>query len=494
MNHISQIALYIDSRHTYFLHAYTLIFAILSAWVSVSPGIRCFYIPAFGIWLACIKSCPIEKQNYYVYLYYSLFITFASYWIVYCLESFMSLPFAISWTLGLLAFSFVALIHSIPVILCIRYLGLQHFPLILTCSEYIRQPFFWAIPWSWQAYAVMDMPLLTQLLPLGGQYLAGYIVCLLALCFAYSILNNSMRPLLYIVGIYICLGFWSLLSFDRPIHTQAIQVNLLQGNVATIDKLQPQKSWNIYRSLLEKTDDTTLNILPEGVLYHRADEKSLQELQQHHLLKNSFIGTSLKYDDFSPALVGTGQAHGTYHKQILVPFGEFIPLMHFLPSTLWHILPDLPHDVAHSNQDLLRFSDHVIYPMICYELFFPPIDKNWLSRSSFLIVSGENTWYNNSIINQQFILSARMRALENAKPLLLTLNRGPSSMIDAKGKVLNGLPYDSDGILSLSFTPEIQFTVYQNVPDFVILLILIIMHCATTLGYRYERTTRLFSS
>ena len=33
------------------------------------------------------------------------------------------------------------LYYSIPLLLCIRYLGLQHFPLILTCSEYIDSHF-----------------------------------------------------------------------------------------------------------------------------------------------------------------------------------------------------------------------------------------------------------------------------------------------------------------------------------------------------------------
>ena len=472
---------------------FTILFALVLAWVSYSPVIRFLSIPFFGIWLYFMMK--EGSQVFYTSLlsFYFLFILFSSYWITECLQNFIGLPMPASWLLGGLAFSFASLIHALPIFYCKRKNNFSYFPIILTFSEYIRQPFFWAIPWGWHAYQVIDIPILEALLPIGGQLLATYIVSCIALLIAYSIYYRNFFYWFHIACLLLIFHIFSLLSDARAGKVESLPVHILQGNVGTVEKLDPLYAWRSYEQLLQKQNEPGLNILPEGVLYYPAKDQSLlNKLQQASLLKDSLIGVSLLYDDFSPALIGTGLAQGVYHKQNLVPFGEYIPLLRLLPTPTLDWL-GVPHATAHTNTTQLSYHGIKLYPFICYEVFFTPSDKSLLRTSSILITSGENTWYGDSIINSQFILAARMRAIESDKPHIVALNRGPSMIIDREGQIIAQLPYDYSGTLSQNISTENRVTLYQIVPDFVIMLILVILHCSIVSGSRHEQITRLFS-
>ena len=147
---------------------------------------------------------------------------------------------------------------------------------------------------------------------------------------------------------------------------------------------------------------------------------------------------------------------------------------------------------AYNNTTQLSYYGIKLYPFICYEVFFTPMNKSLLRTSSILITSGENTWYGDSIINPQFILAARMRAIESGKPYIVALNRGPSMIIDEKVTSLLSFP-TTMWASCLKTSQQKTGSLYQIVPDFVIILILVILHCSIVSGSRHEQITCLFS-
>lgn len=63
-------------------------------------------------------------------------------------------------------------------------------------------------------------------------------------------------------------------------------------------------------------------------------------------------------------------------------------------------------------------------------------------------------------VRAQFTTIARVRALEQGKPLLLVANDGPTAVIDARGNILASLPFGAPGALSHEIVPRVGTTPY----------------------------------
>jgi apolipoprotein N-acyltransferase len=135
---------------------------------------------------------------------------------------------------------------------------------------------------------------------------------------------------------------------------------------------------------------------------------------------------------------------GTYRKQHLVPFGEFIPLEGLFPalarlspigysctpgreSTVFAVpRADAPDDPAR-----LRAS-----PLICFEDIVAGLSRRAVRRGARLLVNQTNDgWFDGSTEPQQHMAQSVFRAVENGVPLVRSANGGVTCTIDPVGRV-----------------------------------------------------------
>lgn len=160
-----------------------------------------------------------------------------------------------------------------------------------------------------------------------------------------------------------------------------------------------------------------------------------------------------------------------YKKRILVPFGEYIPwrkVLNLLPTVVTFgnydfqngadVQENIKLNVAfttHSNssQTLRTYnqmdSEHIsASPSICYEATLPPPFSNQNNKNAdFLLNLTNDTWFGDSAGPYQHFAMARMRAIENKKPLVRVANFGISAVIDEKGRIVALIPLNQSGII-----------------------------------------------
>ena len=56
-------------------------------------------------------------------------------------------------------------------------------------------------------------------------------------------------------------------------------------------------------------------------------------------------------------------------------------------------------------------------------------------------------WFEDSVALPQHLQTSRMRALETQHPMLRATNTGATAIVDASGKVVARLPYNTSGVL-----------------------------------------------
>jgi apolipoprotein N-acyltransferase len=132
-----------------------------------------------------------------------------------------------------------------------------------------------------------------------------------------------------------------------------------------------------------------------------------------------------------------GSLADVYHKRKLVIFGEYIPLVQWLPFVKY-LTPITGSYAAGEWPVTFELANlHVnAAPLICFEDTFPGTTRASAGDQVDLLVNLTNDgWFGNSAAQWQHMATAAFRAVENNLPLIRCANNGITCWIDPAGRV-----------------------------------------------------------
>jgi apolipoprotein N-acyltransferase len=132
-----------------------------------------------------------------------------------------------------------------------------------------------------------------------------------------------------------------------------------------------------------------------------------------------------------------GQFASTYRKRNLVIFGEYVPLVRWLPF-LKYFTP-IEGGFAEGTQ-AGRFCmpdlGAELSPLICFEDIFEGTTRESVTDDTSLMVNVTNDgWFEESAAQWQHAAAAVFRAVENGVPLLRCSNNGLTCVVDTRGRI-----------------------------------------------------------
>lgn len=259
--------------------------------------------------------------------------------------------------------------------------------------------------------------------------------------------------------------------------------DLVRSNVARYQQLATAAATGQFRS----DRPLPLVILPETVLLDFISEEVGHIKNDRRLPR-----VPLRSDDtrplYAPLLYGAlaynhrreifnsvfssshnGSIEVPYHKQLLMPFGEYTPFGETFPwlkainSTVGDFSRGAGPVVFKLELDPNN-PDHVFKaaPLVCYEDVAPRLSRAAVRSGAQLLVNVTNdAWFGDTVAPYQHNLIASFRAVENKRYLLRATNTGLTNIVNPLGKTIASLPGYSEGALAAPVLFIDRLTLYS---------------------------------
>jgi apolipoprotein N-acyltransferase len=246
-----------------------------------------------------------------------------------------------------------------------------------------------------------------------------------------------------------------------------LTVTAVQGNIDVQFKWDPKRlkqNLDAYLDLTKKAQGTTLVIWPETAVEEWLPEEiqklppelipQLNSSKSHFIFGvRSFRGTLTGPSSRAFNIVFLTDAQGRvlshYHKQVLLAFGEYVPFSGVLSK-----LPGMPPLDGFTEGDgphTLDLSEGIKNgPLICYEDLMPELSRRFVAetKANLLLNLTNDAWYGKTVAPWQHAWLAQWRAIETRRTLVRATNTGLTTVINAKGEMLDTLPTFSLGLLT----------------------------------------------
>lgn len=353
--------------------------------------------------------------------------------------------------------------------------------------EMIRARFLGGFPWSFLGASQYKLVPLIQIASVTGVYGISFLVIWFSLALyssAEMILREPTKKFVWqaeialpLCATMICfIGGFFQMNAGAPA-TDSLRITLVQPNIPQTVIWDPIGSETNFQKFLAQnravlTNHTDLLIWPESAVPDLGQENCnlISALVREHNLWLVLNGEDLSISQIATNyynaafLVGPdGKLLDVYHKQNLVIFGEYIPLVHYLPFLHWFTpITDgwTPGDkpvtfqIDHTgvnNDDAFNSTNHVISvgdsstvrkvklsPLICFEDTFATTTRQASQEDIDLLVNITNDgWFGQSAEQWQHLANSVFRAIENGVPLVRSCNNGITCCIDSHGRLLN---------------------------------------------------------
>jgi len=355
-------------------------------------------------------------------------------------------------------------------------------------AEYSRANFLTGFPWLLLGYGQFDSPI-KYVLPLLGVYGASFVCCFAACLLAtFALRHDAKKTLFLIASIILILLPQSLQSVRWGTESETpLTVGIIQANLSMRDKWDETLFWQLldrYQHDAEALLGLQLIVLPESAIPLPPSYVNdfLSNLNEEAEKAGSAIllgipqPTATSEDYYFNSLIGIGKAQGSYIKQHLVPFGEYIPKP-FIQASNWLGVPEANLKPGRKMQAQVTVHQHPVASLICYEIGYGDLLRQQLPAAEWIVSISDDGWFGRSLAPYQQQQMAQVLSLESARYQVVANNDGLSSIINTRGDVLSSLPAFSDGLLKSAIYPSTGSTPWVYFGDMPILIfsLLIIM-------------------
>lgn len=328
--------------------------------------------------------------------------------------------------------------------------------------EWFRSWFLTGFPWLFAGDAQLHT-WLNGWAPIISVYGLSFLTALSAasLYYAFSHKQPVYLALLIVwpIGLFLQSISWTQVSDE-------LKVSAVQGNIAQEIKWLPEQRGPTINAYLDQTRrhwDSDIILWPETAVTVLKDQfqSYLDTISAEALNNDTALITGIPYrytegqfrGEYHNSILAIGKGAGLYHKQKLVPFGEYIPLEQAIRGLLpFFDLPMSSFKKGDEEQPLLKVEKDnklfLIAPFICYEIVYPEFVAKMANESDLLITISNDAWFGDSLGPKQHMAIAQMRALETQRYLLRSTNTGITALVNHKGKIVKQLPTEQRATLT----------------------------------------------
>lgn len=418
-----------------------------------------------------------------------------AFWLYHSIHNYGGVPaWAAVMLIGVMAL-IMGLFHAVMAWVFVRFTARQPlaFAGLWVVQEWAKTWLLTGFPWLFVGYAFTDVSWLNGIAPVTGVFGLSFLAVLLAAALV-ELLRRKAGYFAIAMSLWMVTLSISLIGFAWTKPTgQTTSVSLIQGNIPQDLKWQEGagiQTLGIYAGLSQSEWGRDIVIWPEAAIPMFQDEAQAQidAIAKQAAQAGSAWMTGILYRDsqdgttqlYNSVLLTDQATRGIYHKQQLVPFGEYIPmggLLDVLPGLEGRQgLASLSRGDAH--QVPLLAKDQRVGVAICYEVAYPDTTRRNAIDTDFLLTVSNDAWFGTSAGPMQHLQMVQMRSLETGRYFVRATNNGVTAIINDKGQVISSLPQFERGILRgdvPSMTGKTPFMIFGHYPVLVISIFLILL-------------------
>jgi len=361
-------------------------------------------------------------------------------------------------------------------------------------------------PWT-PAGGLTPWPALVQIAEVVGERGVSFLVALSAGLAAYAGARGraesrraALPPAALAVAIIAGMLVYGAAAMASVEHARAgaphVRVTLVQPGFEASDRWSAERADMMIERLTALTRSaelrgTDLTVWPESAypypISHAARHSPggmravLHEGVQGPVLTGAYLqGT--KDLGYNSAILAThdGRLSAPYDKRHLLWFGETVPMADTFP---WL------RDTFAKGTGLVAGHESVLFEigpiraavLNCYEDTLPEAGREAMEKAPNLLVNITNdAWFAGSAEGELHMRLAVLRAVETRRDLVRAVNRGPTSFVEATGRVRARYDLDMPGTLptspALLTLPPTLFVRFGDVPLLVLLLAVVLRH------------------
>ena len=384
-----------------------------------------------------------------------------------------------------------------------------------------------AVEWAWPflfpwtiGHAFWQISALSSMMALTGAAGLSFVVLVVNGTLAELAIRRSWRPvrwaLFAVVPLLLFGGVWSLVV-NGPEARKTWRVAIVQPNYTLAEK--KRMTPKVRRALLMKLKElmrgvapgsADLIVAPEGGFpYFWQLGRTLDPMNPRHARHPMFLLKRIITEGpATPTIIGglrfipgkrirnsavllgaTGDVMAHYDKQILVPFGEYIPGRDLFPS-LAKSVAGVSNLGVGEGACQFPVDGEIVTCGICYETIFTDFTWSTAGDASVLVNLTIDTWFGTSTAPYFHLMVQASRAAELGVPMLRAALTGVSAIVDADGVPRETLGLDREGVLRGGISIRDLTTPYRVIGPSVRWAMVFAALIALILAFRSARRAR----
>ncbi len=323
--------------------------------------------------------------------------------------------------------------------------------------EYLQNFGEFSFPWFNVGYSLAEFLPFIQPAEIGGIYLISILIILVS--FLLWKLQDDFRKSFMLLVLVVVI--WSVFGYARlnnlKLQETGTKISLVQVSIPQSLKWEDNyrdSTISRYRKYTEiaSVQNPDLIIWPESALpVYTLRNKKYRDLVKNLARENSadifmgmphyqFVGDAHpnRYEFYNSAtrFGKDGTVDPYYVKNILVPFGERMPFLKYLPF-LWNVHLGQANWEYGTKQEFYELNGYKYSPLICFEIAFEQLTTKMAKHNVDFIVNITNdAWFYRSAGTYQHAVMTKFRAVETRRSIFRCANTGYSMIVSPTGEVL----------------------------------------------------------